>query len=105
MIKKFSGINMSNTNNIPEPAQTAIEHAQQSIAQSTALALSDATDNLRNLNTLSTTAIGVALSQYIETGDDKFSAIIQEAQNVVSRGAENFSAVGEKIATVLYENE
>ncbi|WDD98049.1 MULTISPECIES: hypothetical protein [Thalassomonas] len=96
---------MSNTNTIPEPAQTAIENAQQSIAQSTALALSDATDNLRNLNTLSTTAIGVALSQYIETGDDKFCNIIKEAQSVVTRGAENFSTVGEKIATVLYESE
>ncbi|OUS25021.1 hypothetical protein A9Q99_22505 [Gammaproteobacteria bacterium 45_16_T64] len=94
---------MSNVNQPPEPGQTAVSNAQQSIAQSTALALADATDNLRNLNTLSTTAIGVALSQYIETGDTKFSDIIQEAQQVVTRGAENFSAVGEKIATVLHE--
>lgn len=89
----------------PTPTQTAVNNAEQSIAQSTALALADATDNLRNLNTLSTTAIGVALSQYIETLDPKFGEIIKEAQDVVSRGAENFSAVGEKIATVLHDSD
>lgn len=87
----------------PDAAFTAVNNAQQSIAQSTALALSDATDNLRNLNTLSTTAIGVALSQYIESGDPAFGDIIQEAQDVVTRGVENFGNVGEKIATVLHE--
>ena len=91
-------------NNTDQPAESAVINAQQSIAQSTALALADATDNLRNLNTLSTTAIGVALSQYIETGDSNFSTIIQEAQQVVTRGAENFSTVGEKIATVLHDS-
>lgn len=96
---------MSNQNPPTTPTQTAVNNAEQSIAQSTALALADATDNLRNLNTLSTTAIGVALSQYIETLDPKFGDIIKEAQDVVARGAENFSAVGEKIAIVLHDNE
>ena len=95
---------MNNTSQDPEPTNAAVNSAQQSIAQSTAIALADATDNLRNLNTLSTTAIGVALSQYIETGDATFSGIIQEAQQVVTRGAENFSAVGEKITTVLHDS-
>lgn len=95
---------MSNIKPPLGPAYTAVNNAQQSIAQSTALALSDATDNLRNLNTLSTTAIGVALSQYIESGDPKFSEVLQEAQNVVTRGVENFGGVGEKIAIVLHEN-
>ena len=93
---------MSYANQPPEPGTAAVNSAQQSIAQSSAIALADATDNLRNLNTLSTTAIGVALSQYIETGDTKFSGIIQEAQQVVTRGTDNFSAVGEKISDVLH---
>lgn len=96
---------MTNNNQPPEPANAAVNSAQQSIAQSTAIALADATDNLRNLNTLSTTAIGVALSQYIETGDAKFSGIIQEAQQVVTRGTDNFSAVGEKIISVLHSQD
>lgn len=96
---------MSHANQPPEPANAAVNSAQQSIAQSTAIALADATDNLRNLNTLSTTAIGVALSQYIETGDAKFSSIIQEAQQIVTRGTDNFSAVGEKIGHVLHSQD
>lgn len=95
---------MTLTKQPPEANHTAVNSAQQSIAQSTALALADATDNLRNLNTLSTTAIGVALSQYIESGDPKYGDIIQEAQEVVTRGADNFGVVGEKIATLLHES-
>jgi len=102
-LRLHKGIFMNDTNT--PPVQSAINNAQQSIAQSTAIALSDATDNLRNLNTISTTAIGVALSQYLETGDVKYSNIIAEAQNVVSRGAENFSSVGDKISIVLHEND
>jgi hypothetical protein len=95
---------MNNTDQSSGSEYSAVNNAQQSIAQSTALALADATDNLRNLNTLSTTAIGVALSQYIETGDSAFSEIIEEAQQVVTRGVENFGTVGEKIAIVLHES-
>lgn len=94
---------MSNLNQAPEANESAVNSAQQSIAQSTALAMADATDNLRNLNTLSTTAIGVALSQFLETGDSKYVEAISTAQSIVSQGAENFSVVGEKIATVLHE--
>ena len=75
--------------------------AAQSIAQSSALAMSDATDNLRNINTLSTTAIGVALSQYIETGDPKFGEMIAQAQNVVTAGTDNFARVGEKVTELM----
>ncbi len=88
----------------PSPAFTAVNNAQQSIAQSTALALADATDNLRNINTLSTTAIGVALSKYIESGDPKFNTVIEDAQSLVSRGADNFGKVGEQIAIVLQDS-
>ena len=39
--------------------------AFQSVAQSTALAVQDAVDNLRNVNTISSTAIGVAMAQML----------------------------------------
>jgi hypothetical protein len=94
---------MINNKQPPSPAYTAVNNAQQSIAQSTAIALGDATDNLRNLNTLSTTAIGVALSQYLENGDPKFKTVIEDAQSIVSRGADNFGKVGEQIAIVLHD--
>ncbi|NVK72143.1 hypothetical protein C0J08_20200 [Marinomonas sp. CT5] len=94
---------MKRLNAPPDADMSALNAANQSVAQSTAMALADATDNLRNLNTLSTTAIGTALSQLLETGDTKYMDIITQAQNVVSNGAENFGAVGEKIASVLYD--
>ncbi len=71
--------------------------AVSSIAQSSAIAISDATDNLRNLNTLSTTAIGVALSRLIETGDFKYADMLPKAQSVVSDGANNFELVSNKV--------
>lgn len=80
-----------------------VKSAQQSIAQSSALAMADATDNLRNLNTLSTTAIGVALAQFIETGDPKYSSMIEEAQKVVTTGADQFGHVGQQISG-LFKN-
>ncbi|WP_047042715.1 RebB family R body protein [Vibrio mexicanus] len=88
----------------PHPAESAFQAANQSVAQSTAMALADATDNLRNLNTLSTTAIGTAFSQLLETGDPKYLNIIDQAQKVVTNGAENFGVVGEKVATVLNDH-
>lgn len=87
-----------------ESAYVAVNSAQQSIAQSSALAIADAIDNLRNLNTLSTTAIGVALSQLVDTCDTKYCSVIEEAQKVVTRGAENIGTVGEKIVTVLHDS-
>ncbi len=74
-----------------------------SIAQSTAITVQDATDNLRNLNTITTTAIAVALAQLLATGDAKYSKVIEESQKVVAKGAENMLSVGEKAAAVLKE--
>lgn len=75
--------------------------AHHAIAHSSAIAMQDATDNLRNLNTLSTTAIGVALSQYVLTGDPKYGEMIEQAQKIVSNGADNFEMVGTKVASVF----
>jgi hypothetical protein len=94
---------MKKFNTPPEPGESAFDAANLSVAQSTAMALADATENLRNLNTLSTTAIGTALSQLLETGDTKYVDIIDQAQKVVTNGAENFGVVGEKVATVLHD--
>ncbi|KJY75673.1 hypothetical protein [Vibrio nigripulchritudo] len=94
---------MKDINSPPDQESSAFNAANQSVAQSSAIALADATDNLRNLNTLSTTAIGTALSQMLETGDTKYFEIIDQAQRVVTNGAENFGVVGEKVATVLQD--
>ncbi|MFM2480558.1 hypothetical protein [Celerinatantimonas sp. YJH-8] len=81
-------------------SSSAIEKAKQSVAQSTAIAIQDSVDNLRNLNTISTTAIGVALSQLLATGDPKYVQVIEQAQKIMSKGTENFSELGNKAAEI-----
>jgi len=79
----------------------AFSKAQQSVAQSSAIAIQDATDNLRNISTITTTAIGVALSQLLATGDPKYIKVIEEAQKVLAKSTENFADVGKKSSKIL----
>ena len=81
----------------------ALVKAQQSVAQSSAIAIQDAADNLRNLSTITTTAIGVALAQLLATGDPKYAKVIEEAQKVMLKGTENFADIGKKSAQVLQD--
>ena len=77
--------------------------AYQSVAQSTAIAIQDATDNLRNLNTISTTAIGVALAQFIATKDVKYEQVIDKALDVASQANINYLNIGASSAKVLQD--
>jgi len=71
------------------------------VAQSTAIAVQDAVANLRNLNSISATAIGVSLAQYIQTGDYKFVCAITQANKVANNAAENFGKIGVEAGKVL----
>lgn len=75
--------------------------AYQSVAQSTALAVQDATDTLRNLSTLGMTAMGVAMSQWLATGDPVYRDAMREANAILSGAAERFRTVGQNAAAVL----
>ncbi len=75
--------------------------AYQSVAQSTAIAIQDATDNLRNVNTISATAMGVSMAQFIATGDSKYSQAIELAEKMATIAASNFLLVGTNAADVL----
>lgn len=79
----------------------ARECAQKAVAQSTSIAVQDAADNLRNLSTISTTAIGVAMAKFIATGDPKYVAVIAEAERVATNAVEHFGQVGETAAKIL----
>lgn len=81
----------------------ALSKSQQAVAQSTAMAIQDATDNLRNLSTITTTAIGVALSKLLATGEPKYVKVIEEAQKVMTKGAENFADISAKATKVAQE--
>ncbi|XOV80980.1 MAG: hypothetical protein ACFHVJ_08520 [Aestuariibacter sp.] len=76
--------------------------AYQSVAQSTAIAVQDATDSLRNVSTMSTTAMGVAMAQMLATGDvAKYSPIIEQANSMMEKSAENFNTIGTNAGKLL----
>lgn len=76
--------------------------AYQSVAQTSAIAIQDAADQMRNMNTLGTTAIGVALSQMLATGQvDPYKTVISEVQTIFTNSAENFKNIGDYSAGIL----
>lgn len=75
--------------------------AYQSVAQSSAIAVQDAADALRNITTIATTAAGVAMAQYLATKDPKYKDVLAEAQQMMKSATDDFSAVGQAAATVL----
>lgn len=75
--------------------------AYQSVAQSAAIAVQDATDALRNISTIVTTAVGVAMAQYLATGEQKYANVVEKAQDVMEGAAEDYGKIGAAAATVL----
>jgi hypothetical protein len=76
--------------------------AYQSVAQSTAIAVQDATDNLRNVSLISSTAFGVALSQMLATGDAKpYAEVIGQAERIMKDAVTSFQTIGTSAATIL----
>ena len=75
--------------------------AYQSVAQSTAIAVQDATDALRNISTIATTAMGVAMAQLLATGDPKYANALDKAQELVQGATEDYAKIGSAAAAVL----
>ncbi|RBP53107.1 hypothetical protein [Arenicella xantha] len=86
---------------------TVISHsgagkAYQSVAQSTAIAIQDATDTLRNFNTIGTTAAGVAVAQMIATSDtETFGKVMAQINTMLTDSATNFKTVGDNASNIL----
>ncbi|GAB2191738.1 hypothetical protein MAH1_33460 [Sessilibacter sp. MAH1] len=82
--------------------QSGAGKAYQSISQSTAIAVQDAADNLRNISNMGAVAMGVAMSQMLATGDVKtFSPIIEQANTMIANSAANFTAIGQGASAIL----
>lgn len=77
--------------------------AYQSVAQSTAIAIQDATDNLRNINTIGATVLGVAMAKALEdpATAEQYQPIITMAESMVASAAGNFLTIGQNAAQVL----
>jgi uncharacterized protein YukE len=74
--------------------------AYQSVAQSSAIAVQDATDALRNISTIATTAAGVAIAQLLATGNGQYVDALKEIQKMVTSAADDYAKVG-AAATVI----
>lgn len=77
--------------------------AYQSVAQSTAIAIQDATDNLRNINTIGATVLGVAMAKALESPATaaQYQPILTMAETMVSGAATNFLTIGQYATQVL----
>jgi|GEM_PF-1837081 len=84
------------------PYEQALGLSVQSVAQSAAIAVSDATDMLRNVETVMTTAMGVAMAKWIETPENVFyEQIVNAATTAISNSAKNFEKIGTDAQSVL----
>lgn len=62
------------------------------VAQATALAVQDATDYLRAMETISSMATGVAMAQLLATQEPKWILPIVVAQTIMTSGVANYTA-------------
>lgn len=75
--------------------------AYQSVAQSMAIAVQDATDGLRNTTTMANTAMGVALAQFLATKEPVYLQALPPAQEMVTAAATTLATVGATATTLL----
>ncbi len=76
------------------PFNQALGLATQNIAQSAALAVSDGVDMMRNVETIMTTAMGVAMAQWIANpANVLYQQIITEASTQIANAAANFTLI------------
>lgn len=80
----------------------AAGRAYQSVAQSSAIAIQDATDYLRSISTISATAIGVGIAMVVANKGDG-AAVIQQGQAIATTAVTQFAAVGTAAAKVATE--
>lgn len=75
--------------------------AVQSISQSVAIAVQDASDLMRDIATIESTAIGVATKKMIAEKNPLYIPIIESCQKVMTDASKYWLEVGENGAKVL----
>lgn len=75
--------------------------AYQAVAQSSAIAVQDATDALRNVSTIASTAASVAMVQFLATGDPRYAQALGLAQQMVASATQDFAGIGTAASAVL----
>jgi hypothetical protein len=77
--------------------------AYQSVAQSAAIAVQDATDALRNITTIATAASGVAIAHLLagKDPDGRYKDALNAAQGMMEKATGDYASVGKAAATIL----
>lgn len=76
----------------------------KSLAQSGALAVQDAANSYRDMNTLLTTASGVALANFIESGDTSYLAALDKINEQAKASKDNFIELYSNVNMARKEN-
>lgn len=74
--------------------------AYQSVAQSTAIAIQDATDYIRNVSTIAATSIGVAMAQIAATQGAEGTTLLSSAQGLITKAVQDYSTICSNAITV-----
>jgi hypothetical protein len=85
------------------PAEQSVVMAKvyQAVAHSMAIAIQDATDNLRNINSINATAMGVAMAQFLKTKDPVYVQAVEVAMKATLDAANAFSVTNTNAIGVL----
>jgi hypothetical protein len=75
--------------------------AYLAVAQSAALAIQDAVDALRHNGAIATSASGIALAQFLASGDSRYLDALSAAQAMMTKAIEDFAKVGEAAVATL----
>jgi hypothetical protein len=75
--------------------------AYQAVAQSAAIAIQDAVDALRHTSAIATTASGIALTQFLASGDPRYLDALSQTQAMVTAAIENFERAGGAAIQIL----
>ena len=76
--------------------------AYQAVAQSMAIAVQDATDYLRNISSIASTAIAVSTQLMIQERQvEPYGSIIAKSQESVNSSAEIFERIGKSSGEIL----
>jgi hypothetical protein len=67
--------------------------AYRAVTASAAMAIQDAVDAHRHACTIATTACGVALAQFLASGDPRYLDALAESRAMVDKAAGNFAAI------------
>ncbi len=86
----------------PNAYDQGVSNAVQSIAQSAAIAIQDATDLMRNVSTVETTAIGAATAKWLATPENvAYKEVIEQSLKTIKGVADVYKDIGTKTADVL----